>query len=230
MRFLILLSLLGAMYGADISKAQDEHDKAVSAADAKFVKYLVGVVKTAKDAEKVDLYKLINKYDPSNQEAAKFVAALGVTAESDLLGGDLKRITTAGAVQIVKSYNANKMDDTAWTSLPTTEMTVSSQKRLNTKVAMQKGEVYIICPSATDHWQGGAGAPPSTFKGLQDVPWLAMNWTVQDASGVTLDTGSMTEGVSQIVCKANGILFLHMGSPGPERIGSIRVKIFKVEK
>src|SRR5271156_1299519 len=78
MRFLSLLLVSCMIAGADVPSLIAEHDKAVAALDAKLVKALIAVVKTAKDPDKPDLYKLILKYDPGNEVAQQFVSAAGV--------------------------------------------------------------------------------------------------------------------------------------------------------
>lgn len=229
--FLLTVTVVFACYlaAADLAAEIAKRDRAVADADAKLAKVIISELKRAKDSEKPELYKLLAKYDPNNPEAKKFLEALGVQAtdNSDLLN-PTKVITMAQAQAIVKGYNSGKINEAAWESFPSTFITISPQRKCDVHVNYQKGEVYLIAPHPTDKWQNTTGGEATTYKGF-DGPntFMAMTWTIVDDKKLSVDSGQLIE-MGLVTSNFNGTLMVSNKEPSTERLGSIRVKVFKV--
>lgn len=232
MRSFILLFFFSLLsFGVDISKATEEHDKAIATADAKFVKYLVGVVKKAPDTEKVEIYKLIAKYDPKNEEAAKFVAALDVSAgdnPGDLLKATVTTITLANASQVVKGYKSDKIVLKDWDSFPGEELKVLSKGLTKSGIKAKKGEQYLIMPCPEDRWQLNDTTAAVNWKG-DNEDWMALLVKVVGEDRIASDPIKVSDAVIYKVT-TDGILSFQVKAGGQEGqgIGSVRVKVLKV--
>jgi hypothetical protein len=213
--------------GADVPSLIAEHDKAVAALDAKLVKALIAVVKTAKDPDKPDLYKLILKYDPGNEVAQQFVSAAGVGDKTDLLGAAIETITQLNAQVVVNGYKANKITGKDWASFPGKEFKISDNNAdgLKTGMKVKKGKVYLIAPNPDDKFQLGIGGMPMTFH-IGDYFEGAIGISVIDPMGLSLQTQLISTSIA-LSATSEGELVLKMRRSYPI-MGNVNVKIMEV--
>lgn len=223
---------LAVCMAADVNKAIADRDKAVSEADAKLVKVLQGELKKAKDSEKVSLYRLINKYDPKNEEANKFLAALGEAPvdKADLLGEPVTAIPFALAQKVEKGYKADKVTAKDWDSFPSIELKVEAKKMLTSNIKVNKDEVYIVLPHPEDKWQLTADGAPVLWKGVGNG-FMNMIGKVLAEDGLLAEEFKLDESVLMKITKEGKLAFQPAtGGYAGLGLGSVRVKICKVEK
>ena len=227
MRMLPLLLLSGLMAGADVPALLADHDKAVAALDAKLAKALIAAVKTAKDPEKPDLYRLILKYDPGNEAAQQFVSAAGVGDKTDLLGGTIETISQVNAQLVVSGYKANKVAGKDWTGFPGKEFKLDNANAdgAKTGVKVKKGRVYLFAPNPDDKFQVGIGGMPMTFH-MGDVFEGAIMASILDPAGLSLQTLLVNTGIT-LTAAGDGEIVLKMRRSYPVS-GSITVKVLEV--
>jgi hypothetical protein len=227
MRYLPLLLVSSIMAGADVPSLIAEHDKAVAALDAKLAKALIAAVKTAKDPDKPELYKLILKYDPGNEAAQQFVSAAGVGDKTDLLGGTIETITQVNAQLVVNGYKANKVTGKDWAGFPGKEFKLDNGNADGAKTGMKvrKGKVYLFAPNPDDKFQVGIGAMPMAFH-MGDVFEGAIGVSVLDPAGLSLQTQFINAGIT-LTAAGDAEIVLKMRRSYPVS-GSVTVKVLEV--
>ena len=227
MRYIMLLLIPSLGFAMSVADAITAHDKAVAVADVTLLKVLVSAVRTAKDIDKPDLYKLILKYDPMNATALAFVNAAGVGDKTDLLGGTITQITQANAMIIAKGYQSDKIRGNDWESFPGQEVVVSYRGLTKTGLTVNVGEVYLIAPHPTDKWQDHPQDEPVTWKGLGTAArQMSLMYKVVVDRLAVQSAHLVTDGVI-IKITAGGNLVLH-ACEGDDGGGTMRVKILKV--
>lgn len=227
----LIVSILlcsAVLWGDDkVDKVLAERDTTISKANEKAMKALELLLKSSKKEEdKLAVYKAILTVDPKHEEAIAKVA--GAEPDTDLLGNPTNKMSMAKATLLAK--NIDKMTAKDWDKLPGDAHTVSARELYDMNVRIKKGEVYLVVPNTEDKWSENTTSAIENYKGgVAPRSHRSLKSKVINAEGLGLEETYMAE---SLIIKVNteGKLVFQMNGSNSTAVGSVRIKVYKIEK